>query len=90
MARCTESQLLLQLLEMRIIISLVHVHVHMHVYRLNVSVKSVTAGDRDRAKRVVYAIVYGVGEEISNMGSTQGSQPISRQYDYSDVFFCSR
>lgn len=29
--------------------------------RLNVSVDKVTSGDRERAKRVVYAIVYGVG-----------------------------
>ena len=27
-------------------------------------VEKVAAGDRDRAKRVVYAIVYGVGEGV--------------------------
>ena len=33
--------------------------------RLNVSVGKVTSGDRERAKRVVYAIVYGVGERVT-------------------------
>ena len=32
------------------------------MFRLNVSAEKVTTGDRERAKRVVYAIVYGVGE----------------------------
>ena len=30
--------------------------------RLDKSIESVTGGDRERAKRVVYAIVYGVGK----------------------------
>ena len=32
------------------------------LYRLNVCVEKVASRDRERAKRVVYAIVYGVGE----------------------------